>query len=280
MKPATLSAILTIGGLDPTGGAGILVDAAAARCVGVHTAAVLTVSTVQDGNRFISAEAAEASSVRSAMEAVLGSVKIGAIKTGALGSADIVGVVAEYARRKATPPVVVDPVVASTTGGALLDDKGVRLLRDELLRNACLVTPNLGEAEILTLEKIEDVSGMLGAARRLIDIGAGAALIKGGHLESQNIADVFVDRRGREKIFHAERHAQTEVRGTGCALASMIAGLIAKGHDVLEAVAMARPILSRAILEAREIGPGPRILGLCTNLEIVQSNEHGSDKNN
>lgn len=272
-----LPIILAVGGLDPTGAAGILMDALAARSVGAHAAAVLTVDTLQDGERFLSARAKDGATVRAAVEAMLQSLSIGAIKTGALGTAEIVEVVADLAERPGMPPLVLDPVIASTSGGALLDEDGVRVLRNRLLGRVALVTPNLAEAEILTGGRVEDISGMRRAAARLVELGAGAALVKGGHLEGRKIADVFFDRLGREKVFEADRSGDYEVRGTGCALASMIAGLLAWGRDLLYAATEARAKLSRAIIEAVEIGPGPRVLGLFTSAEMVQSNEHGSD---
>jgi hydroxymethylpyrimidine/phosphomethylpyrimidine kinase len=252
--------ILAVGGLDPTGGAGLLMDVAAARAVGVHAAGVLAITTVQDSGRFIAANCLEASTVHSAIEAVLGSVNVGAIKTGALGNADIVNIIVDFARNSTNLPIVVDPVIKSTSGGTLLDEAGVENLKDRLLREASLVTPNLDEASILTGERIWNVASMLNAGKRLVDRGVGAALIKGGHLKGEMVTDVFVDNFGIEEVFETKRNRQTDVRGTGCALASLIAGLMARGNPILEAVKRARQILLSAILEAKVVGRGPRVL--------------------
>ncbi len=253
--------MLAVGGLDPTGGAGILLDVAAARAVQVHGSAVLAVSTIQDGEHFMASRCEEAGSVRAAMEVIHKSVDVGAVKTGALGNAEIVETVADLARSPSFPPLIVDPVIHSTTQGALLDDEGTKILRDRLISAATLITPNLAEASILIETEVSDIDGMRLAGMGLVELGAQAALIKGGHLVGDEIADVFVDRQGNTRIFTCEQRALFEVRGTGCALASLIAGLIAKGYALLDAVESARQILQKAIQGARHFGKGPRMLG-------------------
>ncbi|MCP4602258.1 MAG: hydroxymethylpyrimidine/phosphomethylpyrimidine kinase [Proteobacteria bacterium] len=252
--------IVALGGLDPTGGAGILQDVAAARAVGVHGAAVLALSTVQDGKNFKASHCEKADSVRIALETVLQGVEIGAIKTGAMGNAEIVEVVADLADTPYFPCLVVDPVMRSTTQGTLLDDEGVTMLRDRLLPVAVLVTPNLAEARILTDSEVSDINGMRMAGMRLVELGARAALIKGGHLMGDEIADVFVNQQGEVHVFKSERHAAGDVRGTGCALASLIAGLLARGYALFDAIKSARTILLKAIHGSTRIGTGPRVL--------------------
>ncbi len=257
---STKSIVLSIGGLDPTGGAGVLVDVAATRAVGVHSAAVLAVSTVQDGQSFTSSQTIEVGNVRDAIEKVLNSTDVGAVKTGALGSAEMVEMVAELASRPSFPSLVVDPVIRSTTGGVLLDEEGVQVVVNRLLPVAALVTPNLAEARILTGRETSDVEGMRLAGRRLVELGVGSALIKGGHLEGDELFDVFVDKQENEIVYRSERRDVGEVRGTGCALASLAAGLIARGEDTVYAAREARKILLKALENSRSIGPGPRVL--------------------
>lgn len=253
--------VLVLGGLDPYGGAGILLDSSAARATGAHVAAVLTVATVQDAHRFIGAQNENPSVVRDTMERMLAALRVGAVKTGALGNREVVDVVCDMADRSGFPPLVVDPVMRSTTGGVLLDEGGVRALRDRLLPRAALVTPNLAEAGVLTGTSIEDVDGMVGAARRIRELGVGAVLVKGGHLPSGDIIDVFVDNAGEETLFPAQIRYPYEVRGTGCALASLISGFLATGNPLDDAVVRAREFLGRLMGDAVSVGPGPRVLG-------------------
>jgi hydroxymethylpyrimidine/phosphomethylpyrimidine kinase len=253
---------LAVGGLDPSGGAGVLADAAAFRAVGAHPAAVVAVSTVQSGRAFGGASPSDAGAVAAAIEAVLAAQDVRAVKTGALGSAALVEVVARLAARPGAPPFVVDPVLASTTGGALIDEAGGAALRERLLPVAALITPNLPEAAALTGIPVEGIDGMLRAADALLARGCRAVLVKGGHLAGDEVVDVFAGASGARRIFREARLPGGEVRGTGCALASFIAGFLALGRGLDEAVALGRESLREALAGARRIGDGPRVLDL------------------
>lgn len=259
-NPAPQKAVLAIGGLDPTGAAGILLDMAAIRSVGIHGAAVNAVSTVQDGLDFLSSSSEDAKQVRAAAEKVLENLRVCAVKTGALGNRDIVAAVARLAAKPESPPLVVDPVIKSSTGGVLLDDSGVAALRDQLLPHTSLVTPNLSEASILTGLDISGLSDMKVAARRLIELGAKAVLIKGGHLEGAVLKDLFLDCSGIEHVFVGERIGTDDVRGTGCALASLVAAYLCREENTVSAVEKARIALRNAIAHAAPIKRGPPVL--------------------
>jgi hydroxymethylpyrimidine/phosphomethylpyrimidine kinase len=258
--PTQKNTVLTVGGLDPTGAAGILLDVAAIRSVGVHGAAVIAVSTVQDGRRFISSKPENTEDVRSAIERILESLRVRAVKTGALGSRELVDMLALLAAKPGFPPLVVDPVIRSTTGGVLLDDRGVSTLRERLLPKVTLVTPNIFEAEILSGQEITTLVEMKTAAKRIIELGAKAVLVKGGHLEGTELKDVFLDHYGMEKVFASKRIGSNDVRGTGCALASLVAAHLGKGQKLIDAVDMSRNILRKAIEHAKPIDKGPPIL--------------------
>jgi hydroxymethylpyrimidine/phosphomethylpyrimidine kinase len=251
---------LAVGGFDPTGGAGVLLDVKAMESIGVYGTAVVAVSTIQSGSGFVSARPENRTVVGATLEMVLGSLDIGAVKTGALGSLELVETVAFFAGRSSFPPLVVDPVTKSTTGGVLLHDDAVSSLRDQLLPRAALVTPNLFEAGILTGMEVKDTEGMIQAARRLVDLGAGAALVKGGHLAGDVLTDVLVVGSNDPRRFESERLGDGQIRGTGCALASLIAGYLARGSGLEDAVVKGRQSLGRAIAGAVQLGPGPRVL--------------------
>jgi hydroxymethylpyrimidine/phosphomethylpyrimidine kinase len=261
MEPAApLRTLLAVGGLDPSGGAGLIVDGHAARSLGLHAAAVATLLTVQDGLAFTGARAVDPGLVRDGMTAVLESQDVGAVKTGALGVAGNVAVVAELAERDGFPPLVVDPVIGSTSGGELLDSGGVRRLCEGLLPVAALVTPNAREAAVLAGVDVDDAEGAVRAGERLVELGARAALVKGGHLAGEQVTDVLVAAGESVVTFSVPRRDHVDVRGTGCALGSLIAGRLALGFQLGEAVMGARNDLQVAIRSARSVGPGPPVL--------------------
>ncbi len=258
-RPITKT-VLAIGGLDPTGGAGILIDQVACRAGGAHGAAIIATSTVQNGEQFFSAAAHSAAEIGRTARAVLETLEVGAIKTGALGRAEQVIAVARLAADHPSLPLVIDPVLHSTSGGELLDSDGRRALLDHLLPLAALVTPNLAEASALSRIEATDVETMRQSAVRLIDRGARAVLIKGGHLIAGDPTDLFYDHRGNAQLFSSKRQAVGEIRGTGCALASLIAAGLARGEPLVQAIERARAILQTAIANAYPVGSGPRVL--------------------
>ena len=255
-----VKSILAVGGLDPTSGAGVLMDMGAASAVRCHTVVAVTTLTVQDGKRFISSNPLDPAQIAETLDALLGSVSIGAVKTGALCNGAIARVLADRTQEPSFPPLVIDPVMESTTGGVLLEKDGVNVLVERLLKVATLVTPNLKEAGLLTGMSVQTVDDMEVVAKRVLEMGAGAVLVKGGHLTSDRVSDVYLDKSGNHRVFENTREGSVEVRGTGCALASMIAAFISKGCDLIESITKARKILIRAIRSSQQIAPGPRIL--------------------
>jgi hydroxymethylpyrimidine/phosphomethylpyrimidine kinase len=255
---------IAIGGLDPTGAAGILLDAAVFRAMGVHGAAVNTLTTVQDSERFVSAQAQSGEAVGSAVDRICETTYVRAVKTGALGNREIVMTIAKLAKERGFNNLVVDPVLRSTTGGELLDDDGIDAMIKYLLPVTAVVTPNLFEAERLTGQLVNNVDTMLKAARCLVQMGARAALVKGGHLDVDDAAvvDVYVERGGLERVFRGQRHSVGEVRGTGCALASTIAALLGRRQELIQAIENGRKYLSAAIKNSVHIGSGTRVLYL------------------
>lgn len=251
--------VLAIGGLDPSGGAGILADASAIRSLGLHCATVCTVRTVQDGVSFSSAVAQDVPLIVTEIESIYEYQKVRAVKIGALGNCGIVMAIGRL-MSDSRLPIVVDPVMRSTSGGELLDDDGVSAMRDQLIPMATLVTPNLAEASVLCGIPVGNVEEMTRAARIVLGLGARAVLIKGGHLDGSRVADVFASSESDTVIFKDDRLDVGEVRGTGCALASLIAAKLGCGVKIREAVEEARAILRGAIARSVKIGAGPRVL--------------------
>jgi len=255
--------VLAVGGLDPTGGAGLLADVAAIRSAGAHGAAVVAVSTVQDGETFAAMRPEDPGALREAVERVLGALDVRAVKVGALGSAANAAAMADLAGRRGGPPVVVDPVMRSTSGGVLLEEAAVGALLDELLPRAALATPNADEAAALAGVEVRREDDLVRAAEILVERGVSAVLVKGGHLEGPEVVDVLLERGRSPRVFRGERLGAADgARGTGCALAALAAAHLAFGASVAKAVERARRGLRRALEAAVRVGQGPPVLGL------------------
>lgn len=251
---------LTIAGSDPAGGAGIQGDLRAFFARGVHGTSVLT-SVIAQATRGVRAVwPLTPEQVRRQLEVLLEDVTVHAAKTGALASGAIAREVADVLEATRFP-LVVDPVLASSSGARLLDDDGLAVLRERLMPRAALITPNAPELAILLGEpEARDVDGLVAAAERLLARGARAVLAKGGHLAGDPI-DVLVDAEG-VRTFTGPRIESRCTRGTGCTLSAAITGDLARGASLFDAIAAARALLRRAMELGEPIGEGESPLNL------------------
>ena len=248
--------VLVIAGSDSGGGAGIQADIKAITAMGGFAATAVTAITVQNTLGVTAIHPVPLDVLRGQIDAVLDDIGADVIKTGMLGNADVVTLVADRLQACEPPvPLVLDPVMVATSGDALVDDGTETAIRDRLLPLAFLVTPNIPEAEKLTGLVVEDVSGQLDAANRLVEMGARAALVKGGHLKGNVVTDVLVSARGME-LMERPRLPGRNTHGTGCTLASAIAGLLADGAALPDAVRRAGDYLHEAIARAPGFGAG------------------------
>ncbi len=241
---------LTIAGSDPSGGAGLQADIAVLTRHGVRAAAVPTLLTVQTRRQVRSVAPIDPGLVDAQLAAVLEDGPIAAAKCGALGSAGIVQIIA--ARLAATTfPLVVDPVLVSSSGAPLLDDDGVRVLVERLVPRATLLTPNAIEAARLTGLEVRDRDDASRAGRALLALGPRAVLVKGGHLAGEERAvDVLVDARGEVAI--EGPRGKASAHGTGCALSASIAARLARGEPIERAVRGAKRWLASAIASSSD----------------------------
>lgn len=244
---------LTIAGSDPSGGAGLQADLKTFHRFGVYGEAIPTLITVQNSRRVSRVEVLPADLVREQIEAVLEDIPPAAAKTGALGSAEIVGLVAQAAAAW-TFPLVVDPVMVSKHGHALLPQDAVDALRGELLPRAALLTPNVPEAEALTGIAIRGDDDLQRAACRLREMGAHAVLIKGGH-RAGDATDILFDAVGWHE-FVAPRIETRHTHGTGCTYSAAIAAGLARGEGLVDAVARAKRFVHEAIRTSPGLGSG------------------------
>jgi hydroxymethylpyrimidine/phosphomethylpyrimidine kinase len=247
--------VLSIAGFDPSAGAGVAADLKTFHAHNCYGVAAITAITVQSTQGVKSVHDTPASELRAQLDALLEDIKIAAIKIGMLGHRGNAVVVAEFLDRASVANVVLDPVMKSTSGDKdLIDAGGIRFLAEELMKRATVVTPNIAEAEILCGFPIKDHAAMEAAARKIVERGARAVVIKGGHMEKA--IDVLFD--GNEVLTLGGDHIKSEhTHGSGCTFASAIAAQLACGRPLREAVLLAKAYVTKAIEKGFSIGKGP-----------------------
>jgi hydroxymethylpyrimidine/phosphomethylpyrimidine kinase len=246
--------VLTIAGSDSGGGAGIQADLKTFAAHGVYGLSAITAVTAQNTQAVTATLALEPALVAAQIAAVAADFTINAVKIGMLANAGIVEAVAAALRKHALAPVVLDPVMIAKSGARLLADDAVDALRDQLLSLAAVVTPNAPEATVLTGLPATSREGQIATARRLVEMGARAALVKGGHLDGP-ATDVLVTRSDTIELPTA-RIAGRHTHGTGCTLSSAIAARLALGESLESAVRAAKAYVTRAIAQAPGLGHG------------------------
>ena len=247
--------VLTIAGSDSGGGAGIQADLKTFHAFGCFGTSALTAVTVQNTLGVSGVHPVPAEVVRAQVAAVAGDLPVSACKTGMLATAALASAVATAIREHALPHYVLDPVMVASSGDRLLDSDAERTIVEELLPLAACATPNLDEAAILLGRPVEDRDAMRRAARELVELGARAALLKGGHLRGSELVDVLWD--GRElHEWTRPRLDTTSTHGTGCTLSAAIAAGLAHGRPLRTAVEDALDYVQRAIRTAPGYGRG------------------------
>jgi hydroxymethylpyrimidine/phosphomethylpyrimidine kinase len=243
---------LTIAGSDSGGEAGLQADLKTFGRLKVHGACVVTCVTAQNRNKVARLEPCSPRMVRAQLEAVASGFPLAAAKTGMLFTAVIVREVAAFFQQVRTMPLVVDPVMISTSGRRLLQTAALASLQRELLPLATLVTPNVSEAEILTGTKIATLEDLRAAARHIHRAFGCAALAKGGHLTGTNEAVDFLCSGQGEWMFSAPRARVKGLHGTGCTYSAAITAWLARGRSLDQAVRFAKDYITRTIF-AREL---------------------------
>ena len=247
--------VLSIAGFDPSGGAGVLADIKTFAAFGCYGLAAVTSLTYQNTRRVYGVLNQSAESVLEQLEPLFSDFEISAIKTGMLPNAEIIVAAAGFIRAHPVPHIVVDPVLKSTSGFGLVDDRAVDALRNDLFPLASLVTPNVVEAQRLSGANDKSQQQMELAAEAILRMGAGAVLVTGGDSGSSVATDLLMDGRGTE-LFSEERIESKHTHGTGCTLASAIACLLARGRSLRESVPIAKRYVAQAIAAAPGLGKG------------------------
>jgi len=247
---------LTIAGSDPSGGAGIQADLKTFSRLRVYGMAVITALTAQNTTVVTGTMEVPPDFVARQLDAVLGDIHVDAAKTGMLLTAGVVEVVACKVREHEIRNLVIDPVMISTSGAPLLNRDALGTFCRTLLPLALIITPNTGEAGMLTGRSITAIADMEEAALQVHGMGARSVLIKGGHLTGDDATDVLFD--GSEFYhFQSPRIPSRDTHGTGCVLSAAITARLAEGKSLRDAVQLAKDFVSQAIKNGLRLGKGP-----------------------
>ena len=268
----TLPVALTIAGSDSGAGAGIQADMKTFAALGVYGVTVITAITAQNTVGVRALQEVDVGVIAAQLDAVAEDFSIGAVKTGMLSSAAIIEAVAAGIQRHRLRLVVVDPVMIAKSGDRLLREDAVDAMRRRLLPLAHVVTPNIPEAEVLAERSIRTRADRVAAARAIMDLGANAVVIKGGHSDDDPIVDLLVDRQGVQE-YRAQRIVTTSTHGTGCTFSAAIAAGLAAGRDLPDAIAAARDYLSRALATAPGLGHGHGPLNHFPELQVTHAHD-------
>lgn len=248
--------VLVIAGSDSGGGAGIQADIKAITMTGGFAMTAVTAITAQNTMGVFDVHPIPLQTIAKQIVCVTSDIGVDVVKTGMLGSIEVVEVVAEtLASACPNIPYIIDPVMIAKGGHPLLEKAAIAAVRDLLIPKAFLLTPNTPEATALTGITIDSITGQRRAAEALLKRGATAVLIKGGHLDGDIITDLLAAANG-EILFQSKRKESTSTHGTGCTLASAIASYLAQGNELSVAVNKAREYVFKAIETAKGFGKG------------------------
>lgn len=257
MAEGTVKNVLAVAGVDPSGGAGVLADVKTMSALGVYAAGVVTALTAQNTCAVTGVLPISPEFVRAQIDTLFSDVRIDAVKIGMLGEADIVQTVAERLQFWRPRWIVLDPVMVAKSGDKLISDKAVQMVVQELLPTASLVTPNLPEASVLLGRDVSRYEQMEQAARDIFSLSRErcSVLLKGGHLSDGTCRDMLFD--GKKIVeFSAQRVNTVNTHGTGCALSSAVAALLAKTGDMNQAVSLAKDFITQAISASDQLDVG------------------------
>ena len=253
MKPK--SKILIIAGSDSSGGAGIQADIKTITALGSYAMTAITAVTIQNTTGVKSIVPIDPKEISNQIEFTSKDIKPDAIKIGMLHSSSVIKAVINSLDLINVKKIILDPVMVAKGGAKLIDDKAIELLRTKLIKKVSLITPNIPEAEILTKTKIKTKEDMIFAASILIELGAKNVFIKGGHLDSKVVQDIFVNKK-EIFIIKNKRIATNNTHGTGCTLSSAISSFFACGKTLKKSCELATKYVNHSIRSNLNYGKG------------------------
>ena len=249
------SKILIIAGSDSSGGAGIQADIKTVTSLGSYALTAVTAVTVQNTKGVNSVISISPNKIKNQILYSAQDIKPNAIKIGMLHSSVVVKKVLEALKKLKIKKIVLDPVMVAKGGTKLIDEKAINFLKKNLIQKVSLITPNIPEAEVLTGIKIKNKEDMIFAANKLIDLGAKNVLIKGGHLKTKKVEDIFLN-KSDFKVFTSIRHKTKNTHGTGCTLSSAITTFFSCGKTLKKACELGIKYVNLAIITNPKYGKG------------------------
>ena len=249
------SKILIIAGSDSSGGAGIQADIKTVKALGSFAMTAITAVTSQNTTGVKSIIAIEPKEISNQIIFTSKDIKPDAVKIGMLHTSEVINAVIKSLDKINVKKIVLDPVMVAKGGAQLTDNKAIRSLKVKLIKKVMLITPNIPEAEILTKTRIKSKEDMIFAANKLIEIGAKNVLIKGGHLKSKFVQDIFVN-KSDIKIFNSPRYKTKNTHGTGCTLSSAITSFLSCGKTIKKSCELGIKYVSFAIKTNPNYGKG------------------------
>ena len=249
------SKILIIAGSDSSGGAGIQADIKTITSLGSYAMTAITAVTVQNTQGVKSVIPISPKEIKNQIIFTAKDIKPDAIKIGMLYSSKVVKEVIEAIKKLKINKIILDPVMVAKGGAKLIDNSAIQILKKKLIKEVSLITPNIPEAEVLTGIKIRNKKDMITAANSLINLGAKNVLIKGGHLRSKKVEDIFLNKT-IFKVFNSLRHNTKNTHGTGCTLSSAITTFYSCGKTINRACDLAIKYVNSAILTNPRYGRG------------------------
>ncbi len=267
MKPK--SKILIIAGSDSSGGAGIQADIKTITALGSYAMTAITAVTSQNTTGVKSIIPISPKEILNQIIFTSKDIRPNAIKIGMMHSAKVIDVILKSLNDIKIKKVVLDPVMVAKGGAKLIDDEAIKSLKLKLINKVLLITPNIPEAEILTKTKIRNKEDMIFAANKLIDFGAKNVLIKGGHLESKIVQDIFVN-KFEIKIFNSHRYKTQNTHGTGCTLSSAITTFLSCGKPLKKSCELGIKYVSSAIQTNLNYGKGHGPINHLNSMNIIK----------
>ena len=246
---------MIIAGSDSSGGAGIQADIKTVTSLGSYAMTAVTAVTVQNTKGVKSVISIPANEIKSQIIYTVKDIKPDAIKIGMLHSSKVVKKVIESLKKIKVKKIVLDPVMVAKSGAKLINNEAIQILKKKLIKQVTLITPNIPEAEVLTGVKIKNKKDIILAANKLINLGAKNVLIKGGHLKSKTVEDIFLN-KSDFKIFVSSRHNTKNTHGTGCTLSSAITTFFSCGKSIKKACDLGIKYVNSAILTNPKYGKG------------------------
>ncbi len=253
MKPK--SKVLIIAGSDSSGGAGIQADIKTVTSLGSYAMTAITAVTAQNTTGVKSIVSINPEQISKQIDFSSEDIRPNAIKIGMLHSKKVIKAVIKSLKKNKIKKIVLDPVMVAKGGAKLISNSAIIYIKDKLIKNILLITPNIPEAEILTKTKIHSTKDMIKAGKILINLGAKNVLIKGGHLKSNQMSDIFLNKK-IIKVFRSKKHVSKNTHGTGCTLSSAITTYLSCGKDLIKSCELGIKYVNEAIRSNLNLGKG------------------------